>query len=467
MNGTLPNRPLKVTLNGLDERAQVRLSMFLNGPAQGVCEVVSEEKAEAVIFDLDGYGGERQWHAFREHFHGPAVVMSVSEKHLHNAVWVRKPLNAEEFLAAIELVHQRLKTEQRLRDIERAAELALRPDEPKALPEVPPEAFPEVFPEVLPEAIPGVLPEILVVNQSDTQPEAQPEVQPEVPAMPPVASAPIAPVPAESRRPLPPPLSGGVTVKSVGDANGAGRAAGLAWNEQRVHESCGTMDDATYLDPNRRGELFYDPTEYLQDVLHRACQRAGATSRPIKVAIGEYMMIVLPGGQQVYCPMREQRLRPLSVTPTPTRLAALQELSPNELPDIAPRDPHLHSSETMLWTIALWASRGRVPFGVDLNAPVSLLRWPNYSRLLIPPHAVQIAALWTTRPLSLMQTAKQLAVPHRYVFALYSACLALDLVENPQVVQAAVAPPLEEKKTAPTEKRGVIGSLLRKLRLFR
>lgn len=419
MKVSLPDRPLRVALNGLDSRAQTRMSMFLEGPARGVCEVVGEELAEAAIFDFDGFGGERLWHAFREHFHGPAVVMSVGEKHLHNAVWVRKPLNTQEFLAAIELVHQRLKTEQRLREIESAAEMEM--------------------------ALPATT--------------AAPPVSP-----PPQPSVMVAP--ADEHWSLPRPSSGGVVVKSVGDAEGAGRAASLTWNEQQVHESCGALDDAVYLDPKRRHELYYEPAEYLQGMLQRACQLARKGS-PVKVVIGRQAMIVLAGGQEVFSPTREQRLRPLSVTPTPSRFAALLDVRQEDLPEIPPQDPHLHRSETMLWTVSLWASRGRVPKGTDLYVPVSLVSWPGFSRLLITPHALQIAALWSTRPLSLMETARLLAIPHRYVFALYSACLALGLTETIPTAKQAVVSQANHATSAPAAKRGLMGSLLRKLRLAR
>jgi hypothetical protein len=412
MTATQPDCPLKVTLNGFDARSQTRLAMFLYGPVQGVCDVVVEEQAEAAIFDLDGFGGERLWQAFRERFHGPAVVMSVGEKHLRNAVWVRKPVSADDFLAAIERIRQQLRTERRLREIEQAAERGL----PAAT------------------------------------------VKPPVPP-------PVVPVPTEGRRPSDRQPSVAVMAKATGDANGAGRAAGLAWNEQQVHEACGMMDDAVYLDPKRRGELYYEPEEYLQEMLQRACQRAKEASHPVRLDVGGQAMIVLAGGRQVFSDTREQRLRPLCVTPT-GRLAALHDLREDELPKMQRQDPRLHSSETMLWVISLWASRGRVPTGTDLDAPVSLVSWPCFSRLLIPPHGIQVTALWTTRPQSLMQTAKLLAIPHRYVFGLYSACLALGLIETTPAAKPAAATQSNETPV-PAEKRGLLGSLMRKLRLAR
>jgi hypothetical protein len=430
MTALLPGGPLKVTLNGLDARARTRLAMFLQGPAQGICEVVGEAQAEAAIFDLDGYGAERLWQTFRERFHGPAVVMSVGEKHLHNALWVRKPISATDFLAAIELIHQRLKTERRLREIELAAEKAV-----PATIAVPPSSAPPLF-------------------------------VPQVSAPPASVPAPVKPVPTEEHRPAARPPSDGATAKATRDADGAGRAASLAWNDQQIHASCGTMEDAVYLDLKRRWELYYEPEEYLQGMLQRACLRAKEGSHPVRLDVGGQALIVLAGGRQVFSDTREQRLRPLCVIPTSSRLASLHDLRQDELPKLLRQDPRLHNSETMLWMISLWSSRGRVPRGSDLDAPVSLLSWPCFSRLLIPPHAMQITALWHTRPLSLMQTAKLLAIPHRYVFALYSACLALGLIETAPAATLAAATPSDET-TVPAEKRGLLGGLLRKLRLAR
>lgn len=225
------------------------------------------------------------------------------------------------------------------------------------------------------------------------------------------------------------------------------------------------MDDAVYLNPSRRSELYYEPDDYVQGMLKRAYQRARDDLQPVRLDIGGQELIVLAGGRQVFSTAREQRLRPLCVTAKPGRLVTMADLRQSELPTIQAQDPQLNSSETILWVMSLWASRGRVPKGTDIDAPVSLVSWPCFSRLQIPPHAMQITAIWTTRPLSLMQTAKVLAIPHRYVFTLYSACLALDLIETAPVVRPEVATRSHAETNAPAEKRGVMGNLLRKLRL--
>jgi hypothetical protein len=81
---------------------------------------------------------------------------------------------------------------------------------------------------------------------------------------------------------------------------------------------------------------------------------------------------------------------------------------------------------------------------------------------------MQIAALWHMQPTSLLQTAKRLAIPHRQIFALFSASQALGLIQA--VNTGSMAVPGRDALAADSvsaEKRGILGSLLRKLKLTR
>lgn len=261
-------------------------------------------------------------------------------------------------------------------------------------------------------------------------------------------------------------VAGAEISPAQGEGGGVSRAAGMAWVEHHIHQGCGGVDDAVYTDLARRSEIFYQPRNYLHEILHRACEEATKSGKPVSVQVMKHQLIVLPDSRQVFTAMREQMLRPLSVTATPNGVGLLRPVDPALLPPLAPKDPHLYDYEAMLWMLAMWASRGRVPEGVDLDAPVRLKRWPNFPRLLISPHAMRIAALWTSQPFSLMQTAQQLDIPYRFVFSLFSACRALGLIEQLEVV-AAIPSPAPALPGKPATQRSLIGSLLRKLKLTR
>jgi hypothetical protein len=78
------------------------------------------------------------------------------------------------------------------------------------------------------------------------------------------------------------------------------------------------------------------------------------------------------------------------------------------------------------------------------------------------PHSLRIAALWVSQPTGLLETARILGVPHRYVFSFYCACKAFDLVEQlGSGTQGNANHPTVSGMTQ--EKRGLFGNLLKKL----
>lgn len=81
--------------------------------------------------------------------------------------------------------------------------------------------------------------------------------------------------------------------------------------------------------------------------------------------------------------------------------------------------------EEFIWNATIQASKGRIPKEVSIASTVIMKTWPNFARLQVFRYAVQICALWSNYNLSLFETAKQLEIPQRYVFTLFSAMNAL------------------------------------------
>ncbi len=102
----------------------------------------------------------------------------------------------------------------------------------------------------------------------------------------------------------------------------------------------------------------------------------------------------------------------------------------------------LISLEALHWKLAIWTARGRVPEGTDLDQAVRLIHWPNFTRLMVLPAFMRIAAFWSKAPQSLFATASSLSLGQRYVFSFYSACCALNLacVERRHSPVPSVAP---------------------------
>lgn len=76
-----------------------------------------------------------------------------------------------------------------------------------------------------------------------------------------------------------------------------------------------------------------------------------------------------------------------------------------------------------LWDIAVWTARGRRPTNVGMHDLVHMHRWPNLTRVTLPPHAVRIAALWARGTFSVADTARILGID---VAPIYSCLYAMD-----------------------------------------
>lgn len=414
--GEANRNPIRIAVLGVDPKSHNLFGMFVQGPVRGLCSLVGERDAEVAIVNGDGDNGLDLLSRVQARFEGPVALMSARDHGLADVVWIRKPLTTDGFRASIDL----------LRD-----QLAGKRPSPKANPS-----------------------SSELTTHSARMPSDVASSRTEPPARePPQSGSPVHQEP-DAREPA-----------ASADLNGS-QAAGMVWTPAQAEACCGDIEDALYLDPARRAETEYDPGQYLQGLLEKAYADSMRLGVPIVLDDLGQKIIVLPIGKKVYSELSEKIFRPLCVLPMGIARGNLRVLNRDEPAEFEQDDPRLHDYYQVLWLATLWASRGRVPRGTDPDAPVRFRHWPNFTRLLIPPHAMQIAALWTREPVSLIDTARMLGIPYRYVFTMYSGCVALGLVERrnkprgeiPQVVPQPVADrPVSE------EKRSFLSRLLRKL----
>lgn len=389
--------PLKVSLHGMDERAQRIFDLFLQGPARGSCEIVPEGQQEAVVVDLDGVGTERLWLDVRRRFSGPALVLSVREKELRNSIWVSKPVQASEFVDAVKRVQTELMAPRAAKQTEQT-------------------------------------PANKAITQQAKAPESAPAEKTAQPAF------------------------------AAKDTSSAAHAAELTMQERHIHECCGDTKDEVYRDPARRSELFYDPADTLLGAILEAISLANEAGTPARIDGLGHPLVICPDQRRFFTDMREPYIRSLctrrrSQTPMP-----IQTISLEDTPVTAPADERLQRLDALLWSVALWTARGRIPLGTSLEAAVKLKGWPNLTRFTIIPGAMQIAALWSRRPTGLMKTAEQLKLPYRYVFSFYSACKTLGLAEQVALPESAANTEKGPLQSTPS-RRGLFKRMLNKLGL--
>lgn len=234
----------------------------------------------------------------------------------------------------------------------------------------------------------------------------------------------------------------------------------LATLQPRVrHYYLGTQADVSLDVPEERAKVYYDPAEFLQGFVQRAIRTGVETASVMTLSSSRF------GSIEIHPFARLARVSATSAALYAAARAPLREgdvhIEPApDLPQMPVDREGLEPLDALLWQLALWASRGHVPVGADLDQPVVVKHWPNLTRLLFPPHATQIVALWARRATPLAVSASTLGIPQRYVFASYSACAALDLI---LVDRRAMPRPTVPRAPTPMEKHTLFGMLRAKL----
>lgn len=131
-------------------------------------------------------------------------------------------------------------------------------------------------------------------------------------------------------------------------------------------------------------------------------------------------------------------------------------------------DPRLQRGEwrpadELLWEVALRTSRGRLPVGSSTDQPLTMRRWPNFTRLMEAPHAMQIAALMSHAPISMSAIIRQLRIDPGAVFSFFTAAEAIGLFATGTTAQPAVARLGSGEIKPATATGGLLARLLRKL----
>jgi hypothetical protein len=358
------SKPIRVGVIGMDQRMRNALRLFFQGPCKNRCIMVEDESAETVIIDLDAYQGEELYIGYRQrHPDHPLILLSLHESKYENEIFLAKPLNAKALLSALNTVTNQIQSTLQQADQGIASKSA------------------------------GMAQTADVDSSLDCPTEATTE---------------------QHRR------------KKTKSGTPLTHHAAMYLGEQNAKVLIGTAPDIDPRDPQQLANAQYDPSVFLQSHFARACSMADQHHQCVRMETPRGSIIVLPHTQQVYLNLKDSQLRPLAVVPV-VEGSLDYSLDKDASEHIEKDDYFTTSREALLWKTALWASRGRVPTGTQLDIPAFLRRWPNLTRLLLFPHALRIAALWADQPHSLLATAQSLAIPQRHVFSFYSATNALGL----------------------------------------
>lgn len=470
MTGKAPNTSIAevgqqsvlIGLFNINERSRTAIEMVLKRSGLKGNHIVAEHRAQIFIVDVDGGNTDKIWQGFRQQFPDqPAIILSVSESHIPDTLWVKKPVKPIMLVEAIRQITQQLNV---IKDNKQDAEITPKVDlssnpsfkvsssvlsNTKQVAEINSNA------ELATELTSSVATAIQTNNRQAN------EIKPKVDLA-------IKQTPAKTSSTMILPLNPAQNDIPATVANILNLANTI--DSEPTDNLCGSRSDISSKDTKNLALWFYDPQLYLQGVLSETLNLALVDGRSREIECGGYVILVVPGiPSWVVTTLTTRRLRSVCSI----QLGKLYHAKVNDLiSNTVPLELQKLSFEKFQWFVTLVSASGRLPIGTNIHAPVKLQHWPNFTKLLITPHAMQIAALWMVQPMSLLETAAHLEIPQRYVFSFYSAVNSIGIASidssisntNTEFVKEQQPQRSNESSEKINDRRGFLARMLAKLK---
>lgn len=397
-------RPLKIALHGMDERAYKMMVMYLQGPCKGAAVVVEDLNAEVDIIDADSVKAKTLLEQRLAESAKPIIALSLQELTFENILYVKKPVKTSDLLSALGEADTILSAKKK----------------------------------------PG--------NQvnSYTKNTATRQSQDSI---------------AKTESLLPPEKDQvkKQATKTDEQKKISKHQTAMQLDEGKFNAYIGSVPGLDVNDPKQFPDAAYNPKDYFQGYIQSALMVAEAKKQVMRLNSGWKPLIFFPHNHEIWLDADDKQLRAfagvamnkisgpgMTLTPVESSAASIQE-------DLE----KFHDKDAFLWKLAVWTSKGRYPGALDINRPVFLKRWPNFTRLVVTPHALRISALLMASPRTLPEIAEVLNIKPQYVFVFTSAAYALGLIGQAKREADEIIQPSVIKKS---EQQGLLSRIIGKLR---
>ncbi len=415
MKGT-SNAPLKVAIHGMDGRSYKMMVMFLQGPCKGSAAVVNDEEAQVDIIDADVKNAKTLIEKRKKlNPERPLIVLSLQARSSDDIIFVQKPIQTESMRAALKKARQILEVSKKKAALKQHYASVVRSNREK------------------PDNAAGPRMVTRVHRQSPDE-KTEPEKK--------------------------------VFINTDEQKKTSKHQTAIHLDEKGFSAFIGLVSGAgvDYNDPAAIKAASYNAKQYYQGYVQSAFKLAQAKKRIVQLNSGWRPLVIFPMTREIWVDADDKQLRAFSSVPINT-ISGAKSIT------VTPFDPKKHnlssdldkfqSMEAFIWKLAIWTSKGRYPEGIDIERPVYLKRWPNFTRLMISPHSLRITALLMDGPRSLINITQVLNIKPQYVFAFFSAAYATGLAgQAERKADVMIAP----SKPKPSKKKGLLTHIMRKLR---
>jgi len=236
-------------------------------------------------------------------------------------------------------------------------------------------------------------------------------------------------------------------------------------DEKSFNEFIGVIEDIDAKSPKQFiNDAHYNPKDYYQGFIQSALAIAQEKGQVLLLESDWWPITLFPRTQEVWLEASDVELKGFAGIQlnrkTKTADLFLTPVDPETL-GIGGALDKFQSMDAFLWKLACWTSRGRYPHDIDFKLPIYLKNWPNFTRLVITPHALRISALLIQGPRTMTNVAQALNIKPQYVFVFVSAAYAVGLVGQARRAEDVLvqAPDIE-----PSKGKRLLGRIMSKLR---
>lgn len=239
----------------------------------------------------------------------------------------------------------------------------------------------------------------------------------------------------------------------------------LRLDEKNFQQYLGLIEDVGISwDKQLIADAKYNPKDYYQGFIQSAVNTAKASNKIMLLESDCCPVMLFPRTQELWLDEGDMELKDFA------GIQLNHKTKTTEI-DLKPVDPEtvsiyrladkFQNIEAFVWKLACWTSKGRYPQQIDYRLPVYLKNWPNFTRLLVTPHALRIAALLISEPRTMINIAQTLNIKPQYVFVFISAACSVGLAgQATRAVDMLVQPPDLESST----QKGILNRFMTKLR---
>lgn len=429
---------LNVSLLDMSAHNQAILEFFFNGAGKKTFKLTSESQADVFITDFDQPNAQANWEHNYANLGKPAIVLAYKEVFLDNGIWLSKPLSSLSMMKASERVKSVLagnplpkvsKPPQAAADTSTPASAA----KPKlsnplkhkfvAQKAATKQAATQTF------KAPAAVTDTKLVTETKTAKDAKLEEEQE-----------------NTEKSDEPKVD---TVKQ----------------QARWKLLCGDYPDIQNLKNWQQECVNYVPENYFISSLRDALRLATQSKQMVELKTHEQQMFIMPDVSQIYfsLPLEGEAYVEFCSSPIRKNHVHIHILNTSEA-ELAKHKANQNKElvsdlEAFVWTSQLLTAQGRLPRGIDVNKPALLKYWPNMTRVEAIPHMMNIAAVWSDAPNSMVELARRLDIPQRYVFSFYNVAATLGLMEQDNNKLKAKTRAQDSKP----KNRGLFSRLLKRL----